>query len=277
MSQNFDVFFVSNGTCITSETMGLSLLAQFPDHDFNTRIFPFVDTLGKTETVARHIRESAEFNNKHPIVICTMQDPDLIAMIRAAPCVCIDPFGDYVPRLENALSTTHHTPGQTHRLADRRAYDSRISAIEFTLAHDDGGTTREYDQAEIILIGVSRTGKTPSSLYLAVQFGIKAANYPITEEDLDSDQLPRPLRNHQKRLYGLTTDPNRLANLRQTRRPNSRYSSVEQCRYELRAVENLYRQHSISFLNTSTMSVEEISAYIIRDTGLHRVTQKKTG
>ena len=143
--------------------------------------------------------------------------------------------------------------------------------MEYSLAHDDGGTTAGYDQAEIILVGVSRSGKTPSSLYLAIQFGIRAANYPITDEDLDSEQLPAPLREHRDRLYGLTTEPTRLANLRQTRRPNSRYSSIEQCRYELRAVEEMYRQNRISYLNTATMSVEEISARIIRDTGLHRV------
>ena len=139
------------------------------------------------------------------------------------------------------------------------------------MLHDDGGQTRNYDEAEIILIGVSRSGKTPSCLYLALQFGIKAANYPITEEDMESEQLPEPIRPFKERLYGLTTDLQRLVNIRQERRPNSRYASQDQCRYELRAVEEMYQRHRISYINTTRMSVEEISARIIRDTGLHRI------
>ncbi len=139
------------------------------------------------------------------------------------------------------------------------------------MQHDDGGKITNYDQADIILVGVSRSGKTPSCLYLALQFGIKAANYPITEEDMDSDNLPKPLQPFKDRLYGLTTDLQRLVNIRQERRPNSRYSSVDQCRFELRTVEAMYLRHKIPFINTSTMSVEEISARIIRDNGLHRV------
>ena len=139
------------------------------------------------------------------------------------------------------------------------------------MQHDDGGKIRHYDQADIILVGVSRSGKTPSCLYLALQFGIKAANYPITEEDMDSDNLPEPLRPFKSNLYGLTTDLQRLVNIRQERRPNSRYSSTDQCRFELRAVESMYLRHGIPYINTSTMSVEEISARIIRDNGLHRM------
>ena len=139
------------------------------------------------------------------------------------------------------------------------------------MMHDDGGKTKNYNEADIILIGVSRSGKTPSCLYLALQFGLKAANYPITEEDMEMEDLPAPIKPYKDRLYGLTTDLNRLVNIRQTRRPNSRYSSMDQCRYELRAVEDMYQRHNIHYINTSAMSVEEISARIIKDTGLHRM------
>ncbi len=139
------------------------------------------------------------------------------------------------------------------------------------MLHDDGGRTQNYDEADIILIGVSRSGKTPSCLYLALQFGIKAANYPITEEDMESNKLPTPIEPFQQRLYGLTTDLQRLINIRQARRPDSRYASPQQCRYELRAVEEMYQRHKIRYINTAQMSVEEISARIIRDTGLHRI------
>ena len=181
------------------------------------------------------------------------------------------PFGDIVPRLEKALATQHHEPGVSHRTVNPSLYESRIDAIDYAMQHDDGGRIQNYDEAEIILVGVSRSGKTPSCLYLALQFGIRAANYPITEEDMDSDNLPQPLIPFKERLYGLTTDLQRLMSIRQTRRPNSRYASSDQCRFELRAVEDMYLRHHIPYINTSRMSVEEISARIIRDNGLHRV------
>lgn len=265
------VYFLSNGTAITAETLGLSLLAQFPDHHFQTRTIPFVDTLEKTIAVSDEINRVIDDTNQLPIVICTMGDPDLMKIINKTKALVIDPFGEILPRLEKVLAAQHHQPGQSHRIVNPLRYESRIDAIDFAMTHDDGTKTRNYDEADIILVGVSRSGKTPSCLYLALQFGIKAANYPITEEDMEFDDLPKPLRPFKQRLYGLTTDLQRLVNIRQERRPDSRYASPEQCRYELRAVEDMYQRHNIKFINTTKMSVEEISARIIRDNGLHRV------
>ncbi len=264
------VFFLSNGTAITAETLGLSLLAQFPDHRFQTKTIPFVDTLEKVHAVADEIDRSINESNQLPIVICTMGDDDLMKIINQSKALVIDPFGDILPRLEKVLAARHHQPGQSHRIVNPSLYESRIDAIDYAMLHDDGSRTQNYDEADIILIGVSRSGKTPSCLYLALQFGIKAANYPITEEDMGYEQLPKPLRPFKENLYGLTTNLNRLVNIRQERRPDSRYSSIEQCRYELRAVEDMYLRHKIQYINTSEMSVEEISARIIRDNGLHR-------
>jgi regulator of PEP synthase PpsR (kinase-PPPase family) len=265
------VYFLSNGTAITAETLGLSLLAQFPSHQFQTRTIPFVDTFEKAHSVAEEIDRSIDEASQLPIVICTMADTDLMQIINRSKALVIDPFGDFLPRLEKILAVQHHQPGQSHRIVNPSIYESRIEAIDYTMLHDDGGKMQNYDEADIILVGVSRSGKTPSCLYLALQFGIKAANYPITEEDMESEKLPGPIREFENRLYGLTTDLNRLVNIRQERRPNSRYSSQEQCRYELRAVEQMYQRHNINNINTSKMSVEEISARIIRDTGLHRM------
>ena len=265
------VFFLSNGTAITAETLGLSLLAQFPEHQFQTRTIPFVDTLEKVHAVTDEIEKSFRDSSQLPIVICTMGDDDLIKIITQSRALVIDPFGDILPRLEKALSAQHHQPGESHRTANPSLYDSRIDAIDYAMMHDDGGKSQNYGEADIILVGVSRSGKTPSCLYLALQFGIKAANYPITEEDMEFEQLPEPLRQFKQRLYGLTTDLDRLVNIRQERRPDSRYSSKEQCRYELRAVEQMYQRYNIKYINTSKMSVEEISARIIRDNGLHRI------
>ena len=265
------VFFLSNGTAITAETLGTSLLAQFPDHSFQTHTVPFVDTLKKTHAVADDINSCIGETGHLPIVICTMGDEDLIKIVMQCNALVIDPFGEILPRLEKTLSAQHHQPGESHRTVNPSIYESRIDAIDYAMLHDDGGRIQNYDEAEIILVGVSRSGKTPSCLYLALQFGIKAANYPITEEDMDSEKLPVPLRPFKDRLYGLTTDLQRLMNIRQERRPNSRYASADQCRFELRAVEDMYLQHRIPYINTSRMSVEEISARIIRDNGLHRM------
>lgn len=265
------VYFLSNGTAITAETLGSSLLAQFPDHHFQTHTVPFVDTLEKVRKVCDEIERVAAESSQLPIVICTMGDDDLMKIVSQVKALVIDPFGDILPRLEKVLAAQHHQPGQSHRTVNPSVYESRIDAIDFAMIHDDGGKTRHYDQADIILVGVSRSGKTPSCLYLALQFGIKAANYPITEEDMEYEQLPEPVRAFKQRLYGLTTDLNRLVKIRQERRPDSRYSSPKQCRYELKAVEDMYQRHDIKYINTSEMSVEEISARIIRDNGLHRV------
>ena len=265
------VYFVSNGTAITAETLGISLLAQFPDHQFQMRTIPFVDTLEKAHKIRDEINGRFNESNHLPIIICTMGDPELMGIINQTRAMIIDPFGDILPRLEKVLAAQHHQPGQSHRTANPSVYESRIDAIDYAMIHDDGGKTQNYDEADIILIGVSRSGKTPSCLYLALQFGIKAANYPITEEDMEYEQLPEPLRPFKERLFGLTTDLHRLVNIRQERRPNSRYSSLKQCRYELRAVEEMYQRHKINFINTSEMSVEEISARIIRDNELQRI------
>jgi hypothetical protein len=270
-SNSRQVFFLSNGTAITAETLGMSLLAQFPDHSFQTHTVPFVDSPEKANAVTDDINRSIEESGQLPIVICTMGDEDLINIIKHSKALVIDPFGDILPRLEQALSAQHHQPFESHRTVNPSLYESRIDAIDYAMLHDDGGKMQNYDEADIILVGVSRSGKTPSCLYLALQFGIKAANYPITEEDMDSEQLPKPIAPFKDRLYGLTTDLQRLVNIREERRPNSRYASTNQCRFELRAVEEMYMRHRIPYINTSRMSVEEISARIIRDNGLHRI------
>ena len=267
------VYFLSNGTAITAETLGHSLLAQFPALQFKTKTMPFIDSVEKALAVNQEIDREVCGSNELPIVISTMADLELKKIIDKSKALVLDPFADFLPRLEKILNTTSAHASHSHRTANPSLYESRIDAIDFSLIHDDGGKTRNYDETDIILIGVSRTGKTPSCLYLALQFGLKAANYPITEEDMESELLPAPIRPFTSRLYGLTTDANRLCNIRKERRPNSRYSSLQQCRYELRAVEEMYYKHKIRFLNTTTMSVEEIAARIVEDTGLHRVEQ----
>ena len=264
------VYFLSNGTAITAETLGQSLLAQFPDIEFKAHTIPFVNTPEKARQVCQEIDKDTDETNQLPIIISTMADPELKAIIHQSKALILDPFNDFLPRLEEILDRSSlNEANRSHRVSNSSLYESRINAIDYSLMHDDGAKIRNYNESDIILLGVSRTGKTPSCLYLALQFGLKAANYPITEEDMDTTQLPNPVKDFKDRLYGLTTDVNRLVNIRQQRRPNSRYASIEQCRFEIKAVEEIYQRNGIHYLNTSTMSVEEISARIVADTGLH--------
>ncbi len=266
------VFFLSNRTAITAETLGHSLLAQFKDMDFEEITVPYIDSSEKAEQAVAQICDAAQQDQQKPIVFSTLAEPEIRRMITDCnDALVMDLFHAFLPHLEQELQIKPLLQkGRSHRISDVGKYESRIDAINFTLQHDDGAYTKHYDQSDIILIGVSRSGKTPTCLYLALQFGICAANYPITEEDLDSDTLPAPLRPYMHKLYGLTTDPQRLQDIRQERRPNSRYASLEQCRHEIRATEELFITQRVPYLNSSTMSVEEIATRIVEDRGLHR-------
>jgi hypothetical protein len=268
------VYFLSNRTAITAETLGLSLLAQFPDVNFSSVTIPFIDTSAKADRIVERINSENTDVELRPIVISTMADENISKIIAQSTALILDPFERFLPDLENTLHTNSiHESGQSHRITDKSLYDSRISAIDFSLIHDDGMTTKRYDQTDIIVTGVSRSGKTPTCLYLAMQFGLKAANYPLTEEDMESELLPASIRDFKGKLFGLTTNPKRLAHIRQERRPNSRYASFDQCRFEVKTAENLFEQYNVPYLNTTTMSIEEIATKIVEMTGLHRVSR----
>ncbi|MDQ4148211.1 MAG: kinase/pyrophosphorylase [Pseudomonadota bacterium] len=265
------VFFLSNRTAITAETLGHSLLAQFEGLQYREFTVPYVDSRDKAASVAQQIDRAAAQDANRPIVFSTLANPDIRALILASHGLVLDLFHQFLQPLETELEIKPRERAErSHRLVDVHRYESRMEAINFALLHDDGAYTQQYDQSDIILIGVSRSGKTPTCLYLALQFGIRAANYPITEEDLGQGVLPRMLRLYVGKLYGLTTTPERLQSIRTARRPGSRYASIEQCRYEIRAVEDLYKAKGIPFLATTTRSVEEIATRIVQERGLQR-------
>ncbi len=268
------IFFLSNRTAITAETLGHSLLAQFPDIEFTTVTIPFLDTEKKAQKVVDKINKAGAQSQLKPIVISTMANEAISKIILQSDALVLDPFDRFLPDLEETLNQhSIHESGQSHRISNESLYESRINAIDFSLIHDDGMTTKMYDQTDIIIIGVSRSGETPTCLYLALQFGLKAANYPITEEDMESEHLPKTIRKYQNRLFGLTTDPYRLAHIREERRPNSRYASMEQCRFEINRAEEMFYQHRIPYVNTSKMSIEEIATKIVEIAGLHRISK----
>ena len=266
MTQTRPVFFVSDGTGITAETLGHSLLAQFPDTRFRPHRMPFVDSPDKARDCAMKIRDAAAESGQRPIVFNTLVDPDAVAGLREADALFLDLFEKFIEPLENELGQrSTHAAGRFHGIAESQDYKRRIEAINFTLAHDDGVSHADLAEADVILVGVSRSGKTPTSLYLAMQFGIKAANYPLIPEDFERNKLPVELTRHRSKLFGLTIGPDRLSQIRQERRPNSRYASLENCLQEIEAAQRMMKREGIKWLDSTAKSIEEISTIILQE------------
>jgi [pyruvate, water dikinase]-phosphate phosphotransferase / [pyruvate, water dikinase] kinase len=261
------VFFVSDGTGITAETFGNSILAQFPAKPRHIRR-PFIDTVEKAEEVVREINASAEHEGKRPIVFITLVNDVVRDALTAEGCkgLVLDMFRTFVEPLEIEFGVkSNHRVGRFSDVSKSHEYTERIEAINFSLAHDDGQSSRNLDIADVILVGVSRSGKTPTSLYLAMQHGIKAANYPLIPEDFERGQLPSSLAPYKKKCFGLTIDPTRLSQIRHERRPGSKYASLENCRQEVRDAESMMRREGISWLSSTHKSIEEIATTILRD------------
>jgi regulator of PEP synthase PpsR (kinase-PPPase family) len=263
---NRSVFFVSDGTGITAETFGNSILAQFSGKPRHVRR-PFIDTPDKALQVVREINEAADREGKRPIVFTTLVDPAVLDIVRTeSKGLVLDMFRTFVEPLEEEFGVkSSHRVGRFPDIARSQEYTDRIEAINFAFAHDDGQSARNLQMADVILVGVSRSGKTPTSLYLAMQHGIKAANYPLIPDDFERAQLPSALDDHKRKCYGLTIDPERLRQIRNERRPGSKYASLENCRYEVNEAEALMRRNGISWLSSTHKSIEEIATTILRD------------
>ena len=271
MSQRRTVFFLSDGTGITAQMLGHSLLTQFEGVDFNQVTLPFVDSAEKAEECLARIEAEAVTGNGQPIVFSTLVNQELRAVVRRANALFLDFFETFIDPLEAGLGVkSSHTIGRSHSAMDKKEYQQRMEAINFSMAHDDGSSHRELSQADVILIGVSRSGKTPTSLYLAMQFGVKAANYPLIPEDFDRGQLPEALRANKTRLYGLTIAPERLHEIRRERRPGSRYAELDNCRYEIDEADAMMRREGIRSINSTSKSIEEIATTILRELRIQR-------
>ncbi|MBS1156683.1 MAG: phosphoenolpyruvate synthase regulatory protein [Proteobacteria bacterium] len=265
------VFFVSDSTALTAEMLGHSLLTQFSGNHFHEMTIPFVNTPERADEAAKTIREQSANDDRRPIVISTLIDPALRLHERIPEALHLDLFDTFIDTLEHELEQkASHRAGAAHAITDINEYMDRMEAVNFTMNHDDGVHPRDLAEADIILLGVSRSGKTPTCLYMALQFGVKAANYPLTEEDFAIQGLPKILQPWRKKLFGLTIDPERLAQIRRERAPNSRYATPENCRFEVEESEALMRHNSIPHLDTTTLSVEELATTILHRTGLKR-------
>jgi regulator of PEP synthase PpsR (kinase-PPPase family) len=265
------IFIVSDGTGITAEMLGHSLLTQFEGIAFNQVTVPFVDTVDKAEACVTRINEAARSMAVRPIVFSTLVNNDMRDVIRKADAFMLDFFQMALDPLEAELGAkSTHTVGRSHSAQDAKNYTNRIEAINFSLAHDDGLSSQEFNKADVILVGVSRSGKTPTSIYLALQFGIRTANCPLTPDDFERMSLPQQLDGHRPKLFGLSIQPERLREIRNERRPGSRYSSMENCRYEVDQAEALMRREGIRWVNSTTKSIEEIATTIVQEFKLER-------
>ena len=259
------VFIVSDGTGITAETFSQSILAQF-ELPFRQVRMPFINTVDKAHQAVREINDYAKSSGLEPIVFTTLVDTEVNAIVSEANCVMMDMFQTFiVPLVHSLVVKSTQAIGRFHNNADTESYKNRIEAINFSLAHDDGQSNQNLSDADVILVGVSRSGKTPTSLYLAMQYGLKSANYPLIPDDFERNQMPPDLMPFRKKLFGLTIDPMRLSEIRNERRPGSNYAKIENCRYEVSSAEAMMRKQGIPWLSTTNKSIEEIATTILQE------------
>jgi len=272
MARRRPVFFVSDRTGITAEMLGNSLLTQFEDVEWERTTIPFIDSAEKVDALIEQVNELAARERCRPIVFSSIVDEAMSERLqRSTEALTLDLFQIFIAPLEAELEAkSSHAAGRSHGIANSHEYFNRIEAITFAQAHDDGAATRDLERAEVILVGVSRCGKTPTSLYLALQFGIRAANYPLTPDDFADGALPGTLAPHRAKLFGLTIDPDRLHAIREERRRGSRYASIENCRHEVRECVRLLEREGIPMLDTTALSIEEIATTVSYRAKLHR-------
>lgn len=266
-------FFISDGTGITAEALGRSLLAQFEGIKFELITQPYINNLTKAELLVDKINRTAEQDGARPLVFDTLVNQEIRSLISQSNSLNIDVFSSFLAPLEEELQTqSSYTVGKTHSFHKNQGetYKARIDSVHYALDNDDGARTHHYDKADLILVGVSRSGKTPTCIYMALQFGVRAANYPITDDDLLDSELPKSLRPYKHKLFGLTIEPERLSSIRNERRANSTYASLRQCQREVEEVEALYSRHNIKFVDSTHYSIEEISTKIMAKAGIER-------
>lgn len=264
MPNHRTVFYLSDGTGITAETLGRSLISQFDSYSFEHNTIPYIQTIEDARRTVIQINAVAEREKKRPLIIATLVNPEVREVIATSDALYLDVFAAFIRPLEQELTAhSSHRVGRLRGIDDYTQYQTRIEAIDFTIATDDGARGHRYSDADLILVGVSRCGKTPTSLYLALQHGLRVSNYPITEEDVARGTLPEEILSQRHKLFGLTIDAQRLHAIRAERRPGSRYAELIECQRELRFAENMFMENNINYLNTTSLSIEEIATKII--------------
>ncbi|WP_058558118.1 pyruvate, water dikinase regulatory protein [Thiohalocapsa sp. ML1] len=259
------VYFVSESTGITAEAMGHSLLSQFDTVDFEQIYMPYINTEARARALCQRMDEAYARDGARPVVFATMLDRDIADILRQGNCFYQELFEHYVEPLSAELGVPpSRKSGRSHAIIKPSMYTKRIDAINFAMANDDGVRPDNFRHADVVLAGVSRSGKTPTCLYLAMHYGLRAANHPITEEDFETGDLPPEVVAAKAHVFGLTIDPQRLQAIREERRRGSAYASAERCIHDIREAQNMFKRHGIPVLNTTNQSIEEIAAQILR-------------
>lgn len=258
------VYVLSDATGISGESMANALLLQFPEVSFERHLIPFISSVQEAQRVVEQLDAEA-VGPSEPLVFMTVMRDDVREALLTARTPIIDFVGTHLPQLEERLGVAgDHAPSRLHGVGDTNRYNRRMQAVEFAIEHDDGQSMRALDKADVVLVAPSRCGKTPTSMFMALQYGLFVANYPLVDEDLDTDELPRPVRHLRKRCFGLLTSPERLHQVRTERRPDSRYASLAQTRWELSRARQIFLAQQLSFVDSSTKSVEEMSTIILQ-------------
>lgn len=264
-------FIISDRTGITAETMAQTLLTQFDDIDFEQVHIPFINTVEKADQAISRLIQSAQDTGQKPLVFGTVIDDNIRKMFQRTEFCYMDFVDRFISPLERELGArSNHSVGKAHSEVSSASYKARIEAMHFALDNDDGAILKNYDKADVIMIGVSRSGKTPTCLYLALHFGIFAANYPITEEDMENSELPSHLEQYRHKVYALSIDAEKLSQIRSERRANSRYASLKQCEMEVKTAERFYRDANLQYINSTTTSIEEIATRVVQELKLVR-------
>ena len=269
MSEMRRAFIVSDRTGISADAMCNALLEQFKDIPIRQYSRPFIDTPTKAQDLIMEIQSFAEKDGVHPIVFASISNQEISQIVKTAPALHLSFFDAFLTPLEQELGATAQRIIQS-RVHNVQKYDARMEAVNFALNHDDGSSDADMQQADVILMGVSRSGKTPTCLYLALQYGIRAANYPLTPDDLGNPDLPRMVKPYKNKLFGLTIEPERLHNIREERRANSTYSHINTCKQEVADAQTMFRRYGIPFANTTHKSVEELAGYIMQSCKLKK-------
>jgi len=269
-----DVYYISGSTALLAEDMGQALLCQFQEISFHEEKIPFIKTKEDAEKALEHIREQS--GGRRPLIFCTIMDQQIRRILDSPEVEFFDVFGSILDRLETCLETKAlRVPGYS-RTIDDMTLAKRVEAIHFSIEHDDGTRTREYDEAEVILVGVSRSGKTPVSVYLATHMGIKSANFPLTAEHLDSYELPHEIIRNRKKVVGLTTSPQLLHKIREQRYSGSNYAKVSTCASELSQAKQIYMKYNIPVVETDGKSIEETSVQVTQLVDIPKLTWRST-
>jgi [pyruvate, water dikinase]-phosphate phosphotransferase / [pyruvate, water dikinase] kinase len=260
MQEPRDVYYLSGSTGILAKDLGKALLCQFPDVPFREELIPFIQTEKEAEKAIERIRSRS--TGQVPMVISTLLGRKLNGILNHPDVEFLNIFDQFLRKIEDILEEKAVWKAGASRHPSERTMIKRVEAIHYCIDHDDGSGTKDYDEAEVILLGVSRSGKTPVSVYLATQMGIKTANYPLVLDDSPSFRLPPYITRNKKRLIGLSITPQLLHQYREQRYANSSYASLSTCRSEINEVNTLYLNHDIPIVTSDGKSIEEIAIHV---------------